>query len=97
MPVSDTQKLNLARVAEALLVAVLVAVFTGYVVSSRTVGELNVELKNIRDSLQQIERRQDEDKRDIKSEIQDARAQVEGIRRDIYRPSWQAQQEQPRR
>lgn len=95
---SEVQKLNLTRVAEGLLIAVLVAVFTGYVVSSRTVGELNVELKSIRESLQKIELRQESDKRDIKTEIQDTRAQVEGIRRDIYRPSWQAQQhESPRR
>ena len=94
---SEVQKLNIVRVIEGLVIAVLVAVFTGYVVSNRTLGELAVELRSIRDSLQQIEKRQESDKRDIKTEIQDTRAQVEGIRRDIYRPSWQGQQEQPRR
>lgn len=96
MSMSEVQKLNLTRVIEGLLIAVLVAVFTGYMVSNRTVGEIGVELRAIKDTLIKIEERQTEDKREIKTEIQDTRAQVEGIRRDIYKPSWQAQQD-PRR
>jgi hypothetical protein len=86
MPMSETQKLNVTRIIEGLLIAVLVAVFTGYVVSNRTVGEIGVELRAIQGQLMELKALQRDDKREIKADI-------EGIRRDIYKPSWQAQQE----
>jgi hypothetical protein len=86
MPMSEVQKLNVSRVIEGLMIAVLVAVFTGYVVSNRTIGEIAVELRSIQSSLNKIEARQEADKREIKGEITD-------MRRDIYKPGWQVQRE----